>query len=85
MFFRVQVLEGPGFFGIQVFQGLGPGSGSRIRIQVLEVALYFDSALYKVLSLDKITKSSTLYTCYWDLTIIDMSKLPNVLQIILLE
>ena len=45
MFFRIQVSEGPGFWGsrffkVQVF--LGPGfsvSGSRVRVQVLEVVL----------------------------------------------
>ena len=36
MFFRVQVLQGPGFSGsrffrVQVFQG--PGPGSRVRVQ----------------------------------------------------
>ena len=47
-FFKVQVLQGPGFsrskfFRVQVFQGSGfqsPGPGSRIRVQVLEVARF---------------------------------------------
>ena len=43
-FFRIQIFQGPGFsesrfFRFQVFQGPGPGSGSRVRVQVLEVAL----------------------------------------------
>ena len=46
-FFRVQVFQGPGFSGstswVQIWVlGLGPGSGSRVRVQgpgqVLEVA-----------------------------------------------
>ena len=43
-FFRVQVFQSPGFSGsrflrVQVFQG--PGPGSRVRVQVLEVAVLF--------------------------------------------
>ena len=30
------------FFRIQIFQGPGPGSGSRFRVQALEVAVEFD-------------------------------------------
>ena len=43
-FIRVQVFQSPGFSGsrflrVQVFQG--PGPGSRVRVQVLEVAVLF--------------------------------------------
>ena len=45
-FFRVEVFQGPGFseprfFRVQVFKVrvLGPGSGSRVRVQVIEVAV----------------------------------------------
>ena len=38
-FSRVQVFLSPSFSGSRVFQGPGPGSGSRVWVQVLEVAL----------------------------------------------
>ena len=43
-FFKVQVFLSPGFSGswsfrVKVFQGLGPGSGSRVWVQVLEVTI----------------------------------------------
>ena len=46
-FFRVQVFQstvfsGPRFFRVQIFQGPGfSGSGSRVWVQVLEVAVLF--------------------------------------------
>ena len=52
-FFRVQVFQGPGFSGsrlfkVQVLQGTGfPGSGSRDRVQVLEVVVDTSRKLLK--------------------------------------
>ena len=39
MFFRIHAFEGPDFLRFQVSQGPGfSGSGSRVQVQVLEVA-----------------------------------------------
>ena len=38
-FFMVQVFHGPGFSGSRFFRVQGQGPGSRVRVQVLEVAL----------------------------------------------
>ena len=42
-FIRVQVFQGPGFSGSRFFRVRvqGPESGSRVRVQVLEVAVLF--------------------------------------------
>ena len=52
MFLRIHAFQGPGFSGsklfrVQVFQDPGfSGSVSRVRVQVLEVALFITSDLF---------------------------------------
>ena len=65
-FFRVQVFQGPGFSGprffrVQVFQGPGfSGSGSRVWVQVLEVAIFDIEKMFMYYILCRICSKLTI-------------------------
>ena len=68
MFFRIQLFQGRSFFKVQIFQGQVftfqgfSRFGSRIRVQVLEVAKQLNPGLGRALHLDLKNPEPTIWT-----------------------
>ena len=62
--FKIQVFQGPGFSGSRFFrvrvQGPGPGSGSRVWVQVLEVAIFDIEKMFMYYILCRICSKLTI-------------------------